>query len=433
MQVSVEHGEGLERRMTVGLEPEQVEERIEKRLRDFARTARIPGFRPGKVPLKVLRRRFHRQFASEVFGALLQPSYEQAIAQEELHPVGLPNIEADIDVAAGHYAFTAQFEVLPQFELATLAGQSLPVPHTKVEEADVEALIQHLREQHKTFETREGPAQLGDRLILSFAGTYQGEPFANGSADRMPLELGSERMIPGFESGLIGIQAGEQRTLDLRFPATYPKEDLRDQPVSFAVTVHEVSEPRLPPVDEEFAKNFGIEDGDLARFRQDVRANMERELRQRIAARIKKQAMDLLLETNVIPVPQVLLKQEIASLKNQMLERLQGHKKPQFELPDSLFENEAQRRVALGLILAEVVRVNNIQVDPQRVREAVEDLASSYEDPKQVVDYYYGNREQLASVEALTLENQVVDWVKTQVEVKEVATTFQEIAQSSPS
>ena len=427
MQVSVENGAGLERRMTVALEPEQVEVEVEKRLREFARSARMPGFRPGKIPVKTLRQRYGTQIRGEVFSELMQSTFGQALVEQQLNPVAQPAFSVDMDPEAGRYAYTATFEVLPEFELGSLAGKTLKRPLATVADADLEALVERLREQRKTFNEVTRPAQDGDRVTLSFVATLAGEsePFPGGSGQDFQLVLGSGQMIPGFEAGLVGATAGEERVLELSFPATYHAEHLKGKAASFVVTVQTVAEPQLPEVDAEFAKAFGVEDGDIERFRQDVRANMTRELKQRVEARIKSQALDLLLATNPIEIPQSLVAQEIQALKEQMRQNLRGNTK--IELPDNLFEESAQRRVRLGLVLARVVKANEIKADPERVREAVEDLASTYENPKEVVDFYYGSKEHLASVEALALEGQVVDWVLTQVQVEDEPLGFQEL------
>ncbi len=430
MQISVENGEGLERRMRVDLEPEAVEKAVENRLREFGRTAQLPGFRPGKVPLKILRRRFGRQFYREVLREFIESSFQEALEKEGLRAAGMPQIEPQIDPATKTYGYTATFEILPRFTLGSLEGKVLKEPKVEISEADVDMLIERLREQNKRFEPVDRPAQEGDQVTLSFQGTLEGEPFEGGSGEGVSLELGTGRMIPGFESGLLGMRAGEERTLDLQFPADYPAAHLRGKPVQFRVQLQSVAEPVLPKVDEAFVKQYGIEDGDLERFRRDVRENMERELRQRIEARVKKQAMDLLLEANPIELPKVLVEEEIQSLRKQMQQQM-GKQSSAFQLPDSLFEEEAKRRVALGLIIAEVVRANSIQVDEDRVRATVEDLAASYEHPEEVVEYYYQNQEPMDSVRSLTLENQVVDWVKTQVTLEEEPTTFEAITRGA--
>lgn len=424
MQVSVESGEGLERRMTVGLEAEQIDAEVEKRLREFARSARLPGFRPGKVPVRILHQRYGEHMRHEVFGDLLKESYPEALAQQELQPAGAPQIEPEIDESAKRYSYTAVFEVLPEFELSALEGKTIKRPVAGVTDADLDKMLTRLREQHRTWRTVERPAGSGDRLKISFTGTLEGEPFEGGSAEDAFIELGSERMIPGFEDGLMGAQAGDERRLDLKFPDEYGAEHLKGKPVVFDVRVGEVAEQVLPELDADFAKAFGVADGDLDKLRQDVRKNMERELEERVQARIKNQAMDLLLDVNQIELPNVLIEQEIGTLKQQTRQQVGGGN---FELPDDLFRDQASRRVALGLIIAEVVKANDIKVDPDKVREAVEEMASTYEHPQQVIDHYYANKEHLASVESLTLENQVVDWVLEQVTVEDEPTTFEEL------
>ncbi len=427
MQVSVENGAGLERRLTVALEPERIESAVENRLRDFSRSARLPGFRPGKVPVRMLRQRYGEQIRSEVVGELVQSTFGEALVQEGLNPVAQPTFDLDMDPKERRYAYTATFEILPAFELGSMTGKRVQRPVVELQDADLEALIERLQEQRKTYDEVERPAQDGDRLRISFTGTLGGEeePFPGGTGNNLQLILGSGQMIPGFEAGLVGAAAGEERVLELSFPDNYHAEHLKGKAASFAVTVHAVAEPKLPAVDADFAKAFGVEDGDLERFRQDVRANMSRELKQRVDARVKAQVMDLLLEANPIEIPQALINQEIQTLKEQMRQNLRGS--PKIELPDHLFADNARRRVALGLVLAQVVKSNQLKADPARVREAVEDMASTYENPQEVVDFYYSNKDQLASVEALALEGQVVDWVLTQVEVEDQPQSFQEL------
>ena len=421
MQVSVESGEGLERRMTVGLEAEQIDAEVEKRLREFAHSARMPGFRPGKVPVKILRQRYGGQMRQEAFAELMKSSFPEALAQEDLQPAGIPEIEPDIDEPAKRFAYTAVFEVLPRFELGSLEGKTLKRPVAEVTDADLEAMLQRLREQRKTWGSVERPAQSGDRLRISFTGTLDGEPFEGGSAEDTTIELGLGRMIPGFEDGLIEARAGDERRLDLKFPEEYQVENLKGKPVAFDVRIADVSEPVLPELDVDFAKGFGFAGEGMDEFRSDVRQNMERELKEKIEARIKNQSMELLLEANQIDIPGALVEKEIGALKQQVRQNAGGGS---FELPDDLFRDQARRRVAIGLILAQVVKANGIEVDPDRVREAVEGMASTYEHPQQLIDHYYGNEEHLAVVQNLTLENQVVDWVLDQVAVVDEPITF---------
>lgn len=427
MQISVESGVGLERRMRIDLPFERIQGEVDKRLQKMARSARLPGFRPGKVPMKLLRQRYGEQLQQEVFGELVQSSFSEAVAQESLRPAGRPRIEPEIDRGERRFGYTAVFEVLPQFELASLAGKVVKRPVAQVTDADLEAMIERLRAQRKTWTPTEGPAQSGHRLTVSYAGTIDGEPFEGGSSSGTQLELGSGRMIPGFEEGLIGASAGETRALDLEFPGNYQRKELAGRPVHFEVKVDAVLQPVLPELDADFARDLGIEDGDLERFRADVRANLERELAQRTKARTKEQVMDLLVSANAIDIPAVLVQEEIRSLKGQMRQNLRGGR---LELPDNLFEDSARRRVALGLIIAEVVKQNGIKADPARIRAVVEDMAATYEQPQEVIDYYYGDRQRLAPVESLVLEEQVMDWVLDQVTVEEESLSFAQLTES---
>ena len=263
MQVSVEAGEGLERRMKIVLPFEQVEVEVDKRLQKLARTVRLPGFRPGKVPMKVLRQRFAGQVHQEVFGEMVQSSYEDALTQSSLRPAGMPRIEPEIDLDEKRLSYTAVFEVMPEFELASLEGKSLRRPVCELTDADLDAMVERLRTQRKTWTPVERPCQSGDQVTLSFTGSVDGEAFEGGSTTGLTIELGASRMIPGFEEALIGARVGEQRTLDLVFPEDYQAANLAGKPVRFEVTLDAVAEPTLPAVDAEFAKAFGVEDGDM--------------------------------------------------------------------------------------------------------------------------------------------------------------------------
>lgn len=430
MQVSVEAGEGLVRRMRVELPFERIQDGVDKRLQEITRSVKIPGFRPGKVPLKVVRQRFGGEVEREVFGDLVQSSFSQAVADQALRLAGSPQINADVDRAAHRYAFIATFEVLPHIELVPLVGKTLKRPVAEVTEADLEAMIGRLREQRKTWVAVERAAQAGDRLTVSFTATMDGEPMPGGSGSAVPVELGTGSMVPGFEEGLVGARAGEGRTLDLTFPDGYHRADLSGRAVRFEVTVDAVSEPVLPEIDEAFARAFGVADGDGVRLREEIRANMERELRQRIRARTKEAVMDLLAGSHEVEIPAVLLAGEIEGLKAQMRETLGAP--PGLDLPDNLFDEAARRRVALGLIVGELIKKQGLRAEPSQVRAAVEDLASTYEDPKEVIDYYYADRQRLASVESLVLEDRLVDWVLSQVSVEDEPQSFAELAAPTP-
>jgi trigger factor len=429
MQVSVESGQGLERRMHIDLPYERIQGEVDKRLQQMARSARLPGFRPGKVPLKLLRQRYGEALQQEVFGELVQSSFGEAVVKESLRPAGMPRIEPEIDRAQQRFGYTAVFEVLPDLQLAALADRTVKRPVAQVTDGDLEIMMERLRVQRRTWEPAQGPAEPGYRVTISYTGTVNGEPFEGGSGSGVQVEIGSGRMIPGFEDGLIGVSSGETRALDLQFPEGYQRKDLAGKPVHFEIQVDAVNRPVLPEVDAAFARELGIPDGDLERFRADVRANMERELAQRMKTRLKERVMDLLVSAHPIEIPRALVQEEIRTLKAQMRENLGGGR---MELPDSLFEDSARRRVALGLIIAEIVKQNGIQAEPARIRAAVEDMAATYDEPQEVIDYYYGDRRRLAPVESLVLEDQVMDWVLGQVTVEEEHLSFSQLTEPQP-
>jgi trigger factor len=424
MQVSLESVQGLEKRMTVEVPAEQVEQAVEQRIQRIARSVRLDGFRPGKAPLRVVRQRFGDQARREAYGELIETSFQQAATQEKLRVVAQPRIELK-DVEGGALGYVATFEVMPELTLSDLSGAVIRRPTASVQESDVDVMIESLRRQRTTWVEVERAAQEGDTVQISFKGTVDGEAFPGGSADHVPLTLGSGSMIPGFESGLVGMAKGEVRTLDLSFPADYRVANLAGKPASFEVTVHRVNEPRLPDLDEAFVRSFGVADGTADSLRADVRANMERELEQRLEAALKERVMNLLMERNPVDVPAALVADEAKRLRDQARGDLTraGHSSA-LELPLSLFEEQARRRVWLGLLVGEVIRSQGLKVDGERVRRKIERLAESYEQPDDVVSWYYANHDALRPVENLVLEDQVADWVVSRLQVEDEPTTF---------
>ena len=427
MQVSVEAGEGLERRMTVELPAEQIEEAVTKRLKQIGKTARLDGFRPGKVPMNMLRRRYGGQVLQEVYGEIIESSYQEAVQQQNLHPAGLPKIEPKVGDAQNVFSYIATLEVMPEITLARPGG-SIKRPVAEVADADVAEMLEKLRKQRASWNAVDRAADAGDQVKINFKGLVDGEAFKGGSAEDMPLVLGSKRMIEGFETGLVGMVKEEKRTLELKFPDDYRVDELAGKPVTFEVEVEEVAEQVLPEVDEEFAKAFGAQQG-VDKLKQDIRDNMQRELKQRIWARVKNQAMELILQENPIEVPSALVKEEIEALRKQTRSHLkQGA--GSIELPDNLFEDQAKRRVSLGLLISEIIKQNQIELDRERVRRAIEEIAASYEDADEVVKYYLSNRNQMATIENVVMEDQVVDWVMGQVEVIDEPSSFAELTAS---
>jgi trigger factor len=371
--------------------------------------------------MKLLRRNYGGQVLQEVYGQMIESSYQEAIQQEKLRPAGMPKIEPKAGGEEGQFGYVATIEVMPEVELSKLEGE-IKRPVAEIAPQDIDEMIEKLRKQRATWQTVERAAAEGDQVKVNFKGLVDGEAFEGGSAENLDLVLGSKRMIEGFESGLVGMVKEEKRSIDLKFPEDYRVEELAGKPVTFEVEVAEVSEEVLPEIDDDFAKEFGASDG-VETLKQDVKENMTRELSQRIQARIKSQAMDLILEQNKIDIPNALVEEEIEALRKQARERM-GQGAGNFELPREMFEEQAKRRVNLGLVIGEIIKQNEIQVDNDRVRQTIEEYAASYEQPDEVVKYYYGNQQQLAAVQNIVLEDQVVDWVMEQVDVVDDKTTF---------
>ena len=424
MQVSVEHQEGLERRLKVEIPGERIEDAVEQRLNKLRGTVRLDGFRPGKVPMRVVRNRFGGQVRQEVVGELIQSTLQEAVGQVQLQPAGTPQIDAaDEQPDEGGMAYTATFEVYPEIELGDLGELAIEKPVATVEEADIDRMIETLRAQRQEYVDVERAAASGDRVVIDFVGRIDGEAFEGGAGQDTPVDLGSGQMIDGFEDQLEGIQPGETRNVEVTFPEEYQASELAGKAAVFEVTAKSVQEGRLPEVDEDFARQFGVESGSVEELRDGLRRNMERELNQALQSRVKQQVMDALLEQHPIEVPESLVREEIGRLREQMKQRLGGQMSDE-QLTDDLFRDEALRRSRLGLVLAELVQRNGIQADQESVRAKVDDMASAYDDPEQVVQYYYQNKHMLQGIEAMVVEDRVVDWVLERAQVSEAPTTF---------
>ncbi|WP_304638489.1 trigger factor [Pseudomonas sp.] len=423
MQVSVETISGLERRMTVGIPAERIENEVNKRLQQTASRARVDGFRPGKVPMSVIKKRFGGSARQEVIGEVIQSSFYEAIMQEKLNPAGAPSVEPKQLEEGKDFEYIATFEVYPEVALGDFAQISVERLDSEVTEEDLDKMLEILRKQNTQFEVVERAAQNEDQLTVDFTGRIDGEAFQGGTASNTQLVLGSGRMIPGFEEGLVGAKAGESRTLKVTFPEDYQNLELAGKAAEFEVVVHSVAAPVLPELNEDFFAKFGVEAGTLEDFRAEVRKNMERELRQAIKGKVKSQVMDGLLATNSVDVPKALVSSEIDRLRAQAVQQFGGASIKPEQLPAELFEEQAKRRVSLGLIVAEVVKQNDIKPDNDRVRSMVEELASAYQEPQQVINWYYQNEQQLAEIQSVVLEEQVVDTVlqKAQVTDKKVS------------
>ncbi len=427
MQVTVEAGSGLERRMTIQVPEERIVTEVATRLKSIARTARIHGFRPGKAPMQVLERHYGRQVRDEVVSEVVQSSFMEALRQEALNPAAGPSIDHVDSVPGSGVSFTAVFEVYPEIALPDLSTLQLTRPRAEVTEQDVDNMIQTLRRQRRSWEAADRDAVEGDRVVLDYRGTINGEDFKGNEAKQVPVELGGGQLIDGFEAGLIGIRAGEERTLELTFPESYHDKEVAGKPVTFHVQASKVEEARLPEVDADFIHSFGIAEGGVEGLRNEVRDNMERELHEALRSKLKEQVMDNLLETCRVEVPKALVDGEAERLAHQTRDSLAAQGGSGINLPASMFEERARRRVALGLILAELMKLSGLRPDPDKVRARVEAIASSYEEPEQVVRWYYGDRQRLSEIESVVTEEQLVDWLLGQSQVTEAQTTFDDV------
>lgn len=410
MMVTVETTSTLERRMRVELPAERVEKEIESRLKKVGRTAKIKGFRPGKVPTKVVRQRFGGQIRQEVLSDLMQKSYSDAVQQENLNPAAGPRIEPVAAENGRDFAYVATFEVLPEVKLKDLDKIKVVKPEVEITDADCEDMLLNLRQQKATWEAVEREAAEGDRVVVDFEGKLKGEPVKGGQGKEVPVVLGRGHMLPDFEKALFGVKAGEEKDFKVKFPKEYHAEDLASKKVDFHVRVHRVEEQKLPPLDDGLAELYGVMEGGLEQLRKDVVANMRREANDKVIADVKDQAMKGLLETNPIEVPGALVHQEMHSQQHEAMHRLgiEDHDKAP---PIENFRPSAERNVRLGLLLRQLVEDTELVVDPERVKRKVEDICSSYEQPEEMAASYFGNPQVMARLEPLVLEEQAVDWL----------------------
>lgn len=428
MQVSVETTEGLERKMTIAVPNDQVDSAVNARLQEAAQSVKLNGFRQGKVPFKVVKSKFGKGVRQEVVGEMMSQTYYDAITEQNLKPAGQPKIEATKLDEGEDLEFTAIFEVYPDIELPDFSAINVESLSADVNDDDIDEMIETLRKQRQSWQVADRAAANDDMVNIDYTGRKDGEEFEGGSAKGSSLVLGSERMIPGFEAGIIGKNAGDNFVLPLEFPEDYQSEDLAGQKVEFEITLNSVNEQSLPEVDEEFFKSFGVEDGGLEAFRAEVTNNMQREMKTASRNKIKTAIMDSIIESVEVSVPSALVAGEIEQLKSQALQQMGGGQNldPNM-LPDELFSEQASRRVILGLVLGEVIKVKELKADPAKVREAVEELASTYESPEDVVNWYYSNDEQLASIESGVLEDQVFDYILEEATVTDKKVSYQEV------
>ena len=429
MQVSVEATQGLERRLTISVPAETVDVEVKNRLRQVSKTQRINGFRPGKVPPSVIQKRYGKSVRQEVAGEIMQRSFVDAIVAEKINPAGRPSFVAKSNEDGKELEFEATFEIYPEVVLKDLEKIAVERPDVEVTDSDLDEMFETLQKQHQTWKENKRKTKKGDKLTLDFTGRVDGEEFEGGKAEAFELELGAGRMIPGFEKEITGMKVGEEKTIKVTFPDDYHAENLKGKDAEFDIVVHKTEGPILPKVDEEFAKLFGVEEGGVEALREEVSKNMARELTQAVKAKVKDQVLEGLLESHEVGLPSALVAQEVDVLRQQAMQRFQGQMDPKNlpELPSEMFTEQAERRVKIGLLLGEVIKVNELKVDDAKVDELIATAASAYEDPKEVIEYYANNKELMQQMQNVALEEQAVELLVEKAKVKNKKASFKDI------
>ena len=431
VDVSVEQAAGLERRLTIRVPSAEIEREVEARLQKVGRTARLKGFRPGKVPHKVVRKHYGAQVRQEVLSDVIRTSYSQAVQKTQLNPAGGPRIEPLTGVAENgeDFSFRATFEVFPEIQLADLDKLEIARPRVEITDADVDAMLEKLREQRAEWRTAPRAAAKGDRVVVDFVGRIDGEAFSGGESKEVPIVVGSGQVLEDFDEALVGLSAGETKTATVEFPADYAREDLRGKQAEFEITAHRVEEKVLPEIDDEFAKAFGVEEGGVEKLRVEVRANMQRELDERLKVETKTRAFDALLAANEVETPRALVNEEIRQLQADAMRRLGIQDPAQAPGPEH-FEEAARRRVAVGLLVQELIRAHGIELDRARAQRRVDELVAPYENPEEAARLYRTSRELMSQVEASVLEDQVVETLLERAKVTDEPRSFEEFMAS---
>jgi trigger factor len=395
-------------------------------LQSLSRTVRLKGFRPGKVPVKVVRQQFGHQVRQEVLDSVVQSTFAEALSQEKLNPAAVPRFEPIADQNGQDLKYRAIFEILPSIEIKGIEELRVNRPVAEVSEADIDAMIENLRAQRPTFDVVERAAGDKDRVTVDFEGTLDGKPFEGGAGKDMQIVLGAGRMLPDFEAGLKGARAGDDKTIDVRFPDDYPAENLKGKTAQFALKVSKVEEQQLPELNDEFCKNYGVEEGGIARLREEVAENMRRELGEAIKSRTKQQVFDGLLAANTFDLPKSMVDSQVQELQLDAGRRMGAREVSQLP-PAEQFQESARRRVALGLLVGEIIKSAKLQADRVRVQQKLTDLAQQYPDPTQVLKAYRENAQLSRQIESMVLEDQVVEWLLARVKVSDQPSTFKEL------
>ena len=432
MKVSVEAGNGLERRMTVEIPAENVENEIGTRLKNVGRNAKIKGFRPGKVPAKVIQQRYGVQVRQEVLQELIQSSYSSAIEQENLRPASNPTIEPGNLEAGQEFSFTAIFEVYPEITVEKLEALKVEQPETEITDGDVDGMVDTLRQQRVSWSGVDRKSADGDRVTVDFEGKLNDEVFDGGTGSDVPVVIGQGQMLEDFEKNLEGLKAKEEKTFKMKFPKDYPTTSLAGEKVSFDITVKEVAEPVLPEIDAAFVKEFGIESGGVEAFRADVKANMEREAESRTRADVKRQIMEQLLEKYPVDVPVALVDSEAAALRGESLKNMGIADENDPNAPAvAEFRDAAERRVRLGLLMSTIIKDSELQIDRDLVKEKIDEMAAPYDQPEEIRKIYFQNQQLMGQVENMVLEEQVVAWLVDKASVTTKQVKFSDIVQAS--
>ncbi|BCE01936.1 trigger factor [Marinicellulosiphila megalodicopiae] len=424
MQVSIESVEGLQRRMTVSLPAENLNNQVTQRIKDTAKRVRIDGFRPGKVPVSVVKQRYGQGIKSEVMQETIQRSLGDALAQEKVNPAGMPQIDS-VKEENDTIEFTAVYEIFPEIKLASFDGYEFDQQKLVITDEDVDTMLESLQKQKATYEKAERAAKLTDQVTINFVGKIDGEAFENGSGNDSKLVLGSGQMIPGFEDGIIGMSAGEERTIDVTFPADYQSEELKGKAAQFDIIVTDVAEQKLPELDKAFFKDFGAKSIKLNTFKEEVKTNMKREAAGSIKTKLKNAVIAKLMADNSVDAPSALTQDEIGRLKQEAVQQFgQGTKIDPSMLPDDMFKEQASNRVQIGLLMNEVIKVNKLEATDEAVKAYLTEMAAVYEDPASVVDFYYNNPQQLNQVKALLLEEAAIKVVTDASKLNNVDVTY---------
>jgi trigger factor len=418
----------LERKLKVSVPIQQIEAEIGNRLKELARTVKMQGFRPGKVPLKMVERQYGFQVRQEVLSDSVQKSFVEAVKTQNFRVAGYPRFQPVSEAATDRVEFNATFEVYPEVVVGDLSANRVARPKTEVSDKDIDATIETLRRQRAPFVPVERGARLGDMVNIEFDGRIGGAPFEGGEGRNFGVVLGEGRMLPDFEGPLAGMKAGEKKTIEFTFPEDYA-DAVKGKRVVFAVTMNHVNEPRLPEVDEAFARSLGVEDGDISRMRAEIRANIERETRKKIQAKLKEQVMDGLIAAGNFEVPRALVEAEVERLRQQATADLQGRglTMDAAGLPADLFADRARRRVKLGLMIADLVKKNGLTPRPEQVRAVITEHAETFEQPEQMVRWFYSQPERLAEIEAVVMEDNVVEWATSKMQVVDEPVAFEDL------